>query len=108
MRIDRTAPAKTPQTAKELIEEYKKSEKKIEKTLTDMVDIHNDTVREGQERRKAFYEMKDLKKKAQKNREKTRELAEEDWEEKKQRQELLAQRRYERESKWRRMTEKVT
>ncbi len=108
MRIDSSAPAKTPQTAKELIEEYKKSEKKVQKTLNDIVDIHNDTVREGQERRKAFYEMKDLKKKAQKTRENARELAEEDWEEKKQRQELLAQRRYERESKWRRMTEKVT
>ncbi len=108
MRVEPRTLAKVPQTEKELIEEYKKSEKKVQKTLTDMVDIHNDTVREGQERRKAFYEMKDLKKKAQKTREKSRELAEEDWEEKKQRQELLAQRRYERESKWRRMTEKVT
>ena len=108
MRIEPVAQAKVPQTEKELIEEHKKSEQKVRTTLTDMVDVHNHTVKEGQKRRKAFYEMKDLKKKTQKDREKAKDLIEEDWDEKKQRQELLAQRRYERESKWRRMTEKVT
>ncbi len=108
MKIEASIPHKVPTTGKELIEEYKKTQKEVHTTMLDVVDIHNETVREGQKRRKAFYEMKDLKKKADKVKERRKEIVDEDMEIKRQRQKLLAERRFERESKWRRMTEKPT
>lgn len=99
MTIDGSTVRRAPRTGEELVEEYRKSQKAVRKTMNDMVDIHNETVRKGQKERKAYYEKKDLLKKTDKLKEQRKALVQEDLEKKELQRKIFEETRLERESR---------
>lgn len=99
MEVSGSTVRKVPKSGEELLEEYRKSQKTLQKTMTDMVDIHNETVRKGQKERKAYYEKKDLIKKSDDLKRQRKALLEEDLQRKELQERIFEQTRLERESR---------